>query len=134
MQLTAERRAATGAFYTPELWARRAVEYLEQTLPEPLERFAFYDPAGGEGALLEALPEGCARYATSLEQEDVDIMRAKGIKAWQFDFLNNHTTLICAPPASKASRGHFGGGGRARSREGYRRNFRSSSLLAEGGG
>ena len=90
MELTKERKHNTGAYYTPKEWADLAVEYMKKALPEPLEKYVFYDPAGGEGALLEALPEGCEKYATTLEVEDVEIMRSKGLKAWQFDFLNDN--------------------------------------------
>lgn len=89
MQLTKQRKKDTGAFYTPPFWANLAMEYMRKALPLPLEKYVFYDPAGGEGALLEALPESCERYSTTLEYEDVEIMKSKGIKAWQYDFLDN---------------------------------------------
>lgn len=87
MELTAQRRKDTGAFYTPKAWAKKAVEYME-TLPHPLHYYVWYDPAGGEGALLEALPPECVRFGSTLEAEDVEIMRRKGIDAMQFDFLD----------------------------------------------
>lgn len=89
MKLNTERKKQTGAFYTPKFWADLAVEYMRNALPLPLEEYFFYDPAGGEGALLEALPEGCQKLATTLEAEDVFIMRDKNIKAYRFDFLND---------------------------------------------
>ncbi|MBF1097685.1 MAG: N-6 DNA methylase [Riemerella sp.] len=89
MELTKERKHKTGAYYTPKEWANLAVEYLKKTLNKPIEKYVFYDPAAGEGALLEALPEGCEKYGTTLEAEDVEILRSKGIPAWQFDFLND---------------------------------------------
>lgn len=91
MKLTKQRQKDTGAFYTPKQWADLAVAYMREYLPLPLEYYTFYDPAGGEGALMEALPQNCIKYATTLEKEDVEIMRSKGIKAWQFDFLNDDT-------------------------------------------
>ncbi|GIZ15284.1 hypothetical protein [Capnocytophaga catalasegens] len=89
MKLSKERQKQTGAFYTPKIWADLAVEYMRAYLPLPLEYYTFYDPTAGEGVLLEALPENCEKYASTLEEEDVKIMQNKGIKAWQFDFLND---------------------------------------------
>lgn len=89
MELTAQRRKETGAFYTPKFWAELAIRYMQNALPLPLEEYFFYDPAGGEGALLEALPKGCKKMATTLEHQDVYMMRNKGIDAYRFDFLND---------------------------------------------
>ena len=86
MILTDERRKQTGAFYTPKLWAEKSVEEIKKVLPD-MESYFFYDPAAGEGALLEALPKGCAKYGTSLEWEDVEILRNKGIMSHQMDFF-----------------------------------------------
>ena len=76
MELTVKQRKETGAFYTPKLWAEKSVEEIKKILPD-MESYFFYDPAAGEGALLEALPKGCAKYGTSLECEDVEILRNK---------------------------------------------------------
>lgn len=89
MELTKVQKKKTGAFYTPKIWADLAVEYMRKALPLPLEEYMFYDPAGGEGALLESLPKDCKKLATTLEYQDVHIMRDKGIDAYRFDFLND---------------------------------------------
>lgn len=86
MKLTKERQKATGAFYTPKWVAEKAVEYIQKVVP-CFDSFTFWDCAAGEGALLDALPENCKKYATTLEDEDVDILRNKGHCANQFDFL-----------------------------------------------
>ena len=86
MEMTTAHRRKTGAYYTPRPWALLAVEYLRGVLPE-FDQCIFYDPAAGEGALLEALPPHVEKYATTLEPADVDILRAKGFTAWPFDFL-----------------------------------------------
>ena len=86
MEMTTEHRRKTGAYYTPQPWAELAVMYLREVLPE-FDRCIFYDPAAGEGALLEALPPHVEKYATTLDPDDVDILRAKGFTAWPFDFL-----------------------------------------------
>ena len=86
MEMTTEHRQKTGAFYTPRPWAELAVAYLRRVLPE-FDQCIFYDPAAGEGALLEALPPNVEKYGTTLEPADVEILRAKGFTAWPFDFL-----------------------------------------------
>ncbi len=90
MQLTTQRRKETGAFYTPKIWADKAVEYLKKVVPN-LESLVYYDPCCGEGALLEALNRaGVPKnqlVGSSLEPEDVEIVMGKGFIAWQDDFL-----------------------------------------------
>lgn len=88
MKLTRERKEQTGAFYTPKVWADLAVKYILAILPYP-EHYTYYDPAAGEGALLDALPAHFNKIASTLEAEDVEILKAKGYKnAFQFDFLD----------------------------------------------
>lgn len=89
MEMTLAHRRKTGAFYTPPVWADLAVDYMKLILPLPLESYVYYDPAAGEGALLEALPRGAECYATTLEEEDVEILRSKGFRAEQMDFLDD---------------------------------------------
>ena len=93
MEMTDRRRAETGAFYTPKMWADFCVERLKEVLPE-FQGFTFYDPAAGEGALLDALPEGTDCYASTIEREDVEILRGKGYEAEQFDFLTMNTNFL----------------------------------------
>lgn len=88
MQLTAKQKAETGAFYTPKVWADKAVEYLREFIGEDFNNYIFWDCAGGEGALLEALPSNVRRIGTTLEADDVSILKSKGIEAYQFDFLD----------------------------------------------
>ncbi len=88
MKLTKERQKETGAFYTPKIWADKAVEYMRKIVPN-LEDYYFWDVAAGEGALLDALPENCERYATTLEWEDYKFLSAeKPYAANCVDFLN----------------------------------------------
>lgn len=93
MKLTTERQKETGAFYTPKWIAELAVKYIQKVVPV-LDGFMFYDCAAGEGALLDALPESCEKYATTLEAEDVDILRDKGYTANQFDFLGGNVDKL----------------------------------------
>lgn len=90
MQLSAKRQRETGAFYTPKVWADKAAEYLKEFIGKTFEDCIFWDCAGGEGALLEALPNSVRRIGTTLENEDVTIMKNKGIEAYQFDFLDGN--------------------------------------------
>lgn len=89
MELTVKQRKETGAFYTPKIWADLSVKKIKEVVPD-MESYFFYDPAAGEGALLEALPKGCVKYGTSLEWEDVEILRNKGIMSHQMDFFEKN--------------------------------------------
>lgn len=100
MKLTTERQKETGAFYTPKLWADLAVKYIQQIVPN-MQDYFFWDMAAGEGALLEALPDNVEKYATTLEKEDVNILRNKGIKANQFDFLDGDISKLMEIQANK---------------------------------
>ena len=93
MEMSDSRRAETGAFYTPKMWADFCVERLRQVLPT-FDGFTFYDPAAGEGALLDALPPGTDCYGTTLERGDVEILRRKGYEAEVFDFLTMNTRFL----------------------------------------
>ena len=93
MEMTDRHRVETGAFYTPKVWADFCLERLHRVLPT-FEGFTFYDPAAGEGALLDALPEGTDCYASTLEREDVEILRRKGYEAEQFDFLTMNVNFL----------------------------------------
>ena len=101
MELTKERQVKTGAFYTPKMWADLAVKYIKEVIPN-MEDYVFYDPACGEGALLDALPENVEKYGTTLEFEDVEICRNKGYQVWQLDFLKDDISELL--PASKMKR------------------------------
>lgn len=93
MELTAKQRTETGAFYTPKMWAAFCVERLHRVLPI-FDGFTFYDPAAGEGALLDALPADADCYASTLESGDVEILKRKGYEAEQFDFLTMNVNFL----------------------------------------
>ena len=101
MELSVKKRKETGAFYTPKKWADLAVKKIQEIIPN-LEDFVFYDPCCGEGALLEALPKGVEKYGTTLEWDDVEICRNKGLQVWQLDFLEDDISDIL--PESKMKR------------------------------
>jgi hypothetical protein len=100
MELSKERQKETGAFYTPKIWADLAVKYILEVVPNITE-FVFLDVCCGEGALLEALPSGVEKYGTTLEWEDVEICRNKGLQVWQLDFLKDDITEILPPSKMK---------------------------------
>lgn len=79
----------TGAYYTPKVWADLAVKYIGNLIPNIFDCLTFYDPAAGEGALLDALPKGTGCICSTLEQSDVDVLKNKGYDAFQMDFLND---------------------------------------------
>ena len=89
MKLCNERKKKTGAFYTPKRFADLAWEKIREILVYP-EDYIFYDPACGEGALLEALPDWVEKYGSTLESEDVRICREKGLKVFQLACLRKH--------------------------------------------
>ncbi len=100
-ELSLGRKRSTGAFYTPPAFADEAVRRVKQYLGGTLEGFTFYDPACGEGALLEALRRAGASpdslYGSTLEPEDVRICQRKGLgTVFQRDFLE--TPSVNAPP------------------------------------
>lgn len=86
MELTEKRRSETWAFYTPRIRADLAVKTMQEEIGN-LTDYIFYDPACGEWALLEALPEGVMKFGTTLEHWDVAICKRKGLEATQMDFL-----------------------------------------------
>ena len=93
MELSAKRRAETGAFYTPKIRAEKAIEYMNRELWD-LQNYIFYDPACGEWALLEALPEEVIKFGTTLEAWDVEICKRRGIEALQMDFLSPESESV----------------------------------------
>ena len=101
MILSTKKQKETGAFYTPKIWADLAVKYIIEVCPN-IEDFVFLDVCCGEGALLEALPKGVEKYGTTLEWEDVEICRDKGLQVWQLDFLKDDISEIL--PESKMKR------------------------------
>jgi len=96
MNLTKQRKKDTGAFYTPKIWADLALKYILEVVKD-IEYFVFLDVCCGEGALLEALPKGVEKYGTTLEWEDVEICRGKGLQVWKLDFLKEDISEILPP-------------------------------------
>lgn len=107
MEMDEARRRSSGAFYTPPQWADRAVERMARVLPWPGERwaegaFAIYDPAAGEGALLDAARRRwprCLTCGTTLEEDDAYALRLKGhYQCRAADFLAGGPIEAVVPP------------------------------------
>ncbi|MBQ6132345.1 MAG: hypothetical protein IJL12_08420 [Selenomonadaceae bacterium] len=88
-------RRFTGEFYTPKLFADKAVDYLKKTVGEwwKDENFRLWDMAAGTGNLEFSLPEDALAkcYISTLIKDEADYC-AKTFSAatcFQYDFLND---------------------------------------------
>ena len=91
-------RERKGAFFTPQIWAQKAQEYLFKALGKNYdEEYYIWDCAAGTGNLLYGLSlDKYCIYASTLDKADVEIMQdLYGNKSlvsgniFQFDFLND---------------------------------------------
>ena len=92
-------REVKGSYYTPEIWVRKAQEYIEKVLGENWqEEYYVWDCAAGSGNLLRGLTNKYNIFASTLDDADVKIMhqaidegRLNLVKnnVFQFDFLND---------------------------------------------
>ena len=88
-------RRFTGEFYTPKLFADKAVEYFQKTVGDwwKDENFRLWDMAAGTGNLEFSLPEeSLAKCYISTLNKDEAAYCAKTFSAatcFQYDFLNN---------------------------------------------
>ena len=96
-------RERKGAFYTPQVWVKKAQEYLAECLGENWQdEYYIWDCAAGTGNLLAGLKNARNIYASTLDRADVNIMKdlvrtnEKSIKLnllenhiFEFDFLND---------------------------------------------
>ncbi|MEM5877484.1 MAG: hypothetical protein QXF12_01260 [Candidatus Aenigmatarchaeota archaeon] len=91
-----DKRAKTGSFYTPLVWVEKAHEYLSQVLGKNWQdEYYVWDCAAGTGNLLVGLKNPDRVFASTLEQEDIEIMlnrkelKIKHENVFQFDFIND---------------------------------------------
>ena len=96
-------REREGAFYTPQMWVKKAQEYLADCLGESWQdEYYIWDCAAGTGNLLAGLTNARNVFASTLYKADADIIKElvrtqeKSIKLnllenhiFQFDFLND---------------------------------------------
>jgi hypothetical protein len=91
-------RERKGSFFTPQIWVQKSQEYLTKVFGENWqEEYCVWDCAAGTGNLLVGLTNKYNLWASTLDKQDVDVMRDH-IKnsanlldshVFQFDFLND---------------------------------------------
>ena len=91
-------RERKGSFFTPRQWVELSQRYLAEALGEDWqEEYTVWDPAAGTGNLLNGLSNKYNIWASTLDQQDVDVMRDRirnganllESHVFQFDFLND---------------------------------------------
>ena len=91
-------RERKGAFFTPQKWVELSQEYLAKELGENWQdEYTIWDCCAGTGNMEAGLTNKYKVWASTLDQQDVDVMRER-IKnganlleshVFQFDFLND---------------------------------------------
>ncbi|GAA7396745.1 hypothetical protein ID0640_14920 [Helicobacter pylori] len=92
-------RERKGAFFTPKIWVEKSQEYLAKALGQDYqEDYIIWDCAGGTGNLLNGLTNKANLYLSTLDSNDVAIVKDLAAKnhlkllenqIFQFDFLND---------------------------------------------
>jgi len=96
-------RERKGSFYTPQIWVELSQKYLADVLGEDWQdEYYIWDCAAGTGNLLNGLTNKYNIWASTLDQQDVEVMKDR-IKnganlfedhVFQFDFLNDDFTKL----------------------------------------
>lgn len=91
-------RERKGSYFTPQVWVELSQKYLADALGENWQdEYYIWDCAAGTGNLLNGLTNKYNVWASTLDQQDVDVMKDR-IKnganlleshVFQFDFLND---------------------------------------------
>jgi len=99
-------RERKGSFFTPKIWVALSQKYLADVLGENWQdEYYVWDCAAGTGNLLNGLTNKYNIWASTLDQQDVDVMKDR-IKnganlleshVFQFDFLNDEFTKLTQP-------------------------------------
>ena len=91
-------RERKGSFFTPKKWVELSQHYLELELGENWQdEYYVWDCCAGTGNLLAGLTNKYRIWASTLDQQDVDVMRERAKNGanlleshiFQFDFLND---------------------------------------------
>ncbi|RKV03102.1 hypothetical protein DDP44_07420 [Helicobacter pylori] len=92
-------RERKGAYFTPKIWVEKSQEYLAKALGQDYqEDYIIWDCAGGTGNLLRGLLNKANLYLSTLDHNDVAIIKDLASKnhlkllenqIFQFDFLND---------------------------------------------
>ena len=103
LPLIKNHRERKGSFFTPKIWVDLSQKYLADVLGENWqEEYYVWDCAAGTGNLLNGLTNKYRIWASTLDQQDVDVMKDR-IKnganlleshVFQFDFLNDEFTKL----------------------------------------
>ena len=98
LPLIKNHRVRKGSFFTPKIWVDLSQKYLADVLGENWQdEYYVWDCAAGTGNLLNGLTNKYNIWASTLDQQDVDVMKDR-IKnganllenhVFQFDFLND---------------------------------------------
>jgi len=91
-------RERKGAYFTPQIWVEKSQQYIADVLGENWQdEYYVWDCCAGTGNLLNGLTNKYHVFASTLDQQDVDVMKER-IKnganlleshVFQFDFLND---------------------------------------------
>ncbi len=99
-------RERKGSFFTPKIWVDLSQKYLADVLGESWQdEYYVWDCAAGTGNLLNGLTNKYHIWASTLDQQDVDVMKDRiknGVNlleshVFQFDFLNDEFTKLPQP-------------------------------------
>ncbi len=91
-------RERKGSFFTPQIWVEKSQEYLKDVLGEDWQdEYYVWDCAAGTGNLLTGLTNKYNIWASTLDQQDVDVMHDRietmnqnSIKGQGSNLLHNH--------------------------------------------
>lgn len=99
-------RERQGSFFTPSMWVELSQQYLADTLGENWQdEYYIWDCAAGTGNLLAGLLNKDRIFASTLAQQDVDVMQErisnganlKKSHVFKFDFLNDSFSELPQP-------------------------------------
>ncbi len=91
-------RERKGSFFTPRIWVEKSQAYLADVLGETWQDdYYIWDCCAGTGNLLNGLTNYRKVWASTLDKQDVDVMKDRIHNGWpmfenhvfQFDFLND---------------------------------------------
>ncbi|MBP5420201.1 MAG: hypothetical protein J6Y72_10375 [Bacteroidales bacterium] len=91
-------RERKGAYFTPQIWVEKSQQYIADVLGANWQdEYYVWDCCAGTGNLLNGLTNKYNVWASTLDQQDVDVMKDRirnGANLWenhvfQFDFLND---------------------------------------------
>ena len=94
-------RERKGSFFTPQIWVEKSQQYIAAVLGEGWQdEYYVWDCAAGTGNLLNGLANYRNVFASTLDKQDVDVMKDRIANGWnmfrnhvfQFDFLNDDFT------------------------------------------